>query len=96
MLRLQSNVPLPKTIRPSARGKRRKYPFEAMQIGDFFFVPSITTQQIYGHVWNTGKRLGKTFRTRLCYMAKDAAGDWKPCDQNDSGATLGVGVWRMS
>jgi glycerol uptake facilitator-like aquaporin len=95
MLRLQSNVPLPKTIRPTARGKRRKYPFEAMQIGSFFFVPGIQTQQIYGHVWNTGKRLGKTFRTRLCYM-REVKGEWQPCEADVTGATLGVGVWRVA
>lgn len=94
MLRLQSNVPLPRTIRPTARGRRRKYPFEAMQLDDFFFVPGISTQQIYGHVWNTGRKLGKVFKVRLSYMKQDAAGDWQPCDQTDVGATLGVGVWR--
>lgn len=93
MLRLQSNVPLPKTIRPTSRGKRRKYPFEAMQVGDFFFVPGITTSQIYGHVWNTGKRLNRTFKTRLCYM-RAVMGEWQPCDEHETGATLGVGVWR--
>jgi hypothetical protein len=95
MLRLQSNVPLPKTIRPTARGKRRKYPFEAMQVGDFFFVPGIETQQIYGHVWNTGRRLKKKFSTRLCYM-REVRGEWQPCDQTEVGATLGVGVWRTA
>jgi len=93
MLRLQSNVPLPKTIRPTSRGRRRKYPFEAMRVGDFFFVPGITTQQIYGHVWNTGRRLGRTFKTRLCYM-REELGQWQTCDENDPGAMLGVGVWR--
>lgn len=93
MLRLQSNVPMPRTIRPTAKGRRRKYPFEAMQVGDFFFVPGITTQQIYGHVWNTGRRLGRKFQTRLCYM-REVLGQWQICEAHDAGATLGVGVWR--
>lgn len=94
MLKLQSNVPLPRTIRPKARGRRRKYPFESMQVGSFFFVPGIKREQIYGHVWQVGKDLGMKFSTRLCYMVKDAAGNWQLCEQNDKGATLGVGVWR--
>jgi hypothetical protein len=38
MLQLQSNVPLPDGTR--ARGPRKKYPVERMQVGDFFFVPN--------------------------------------------------------
>ncbi len=94
MLKLQRNVPLPKTIRPTARGRRRKYPFESMVVGSFFFVPGITRDQIYGHVWSVGKQLKMKFACRLCYMRQDAAEEWKPCEQNDKGATLGVGVWR--
>ena len=94
MFKLQYNVPLPKTIRPRAKGRRRKYPFESMKIGSFFFVPGITREQIYGHVWQTGKDLGMKFSCRLCYMRQDAADDWQPCEQTDTGATLGCGVWR--
>lgn len=93
MLKLQQNVPLPRTIRPSARGRRRKYPFESMQVGSFFFVPGITRDQIYGHVWSVGKQLNVKFACRLCYMRK-VGEEWQPCDQNDRGSTLGVGVWR--
>ena len=94
MFKLQSNVPLPRTIRPRARGRRRKYPFESMQIGSFFFVPGIERNQIYGHVFKVGKELGMKFATRACHMQK--VGDaWQPCDQLEKGATLGVGVWRI-
>jgi hypothetical protein len=93
MFKLQSNVPLPRTIRPKARGRRRKYPFESMQIGSFFFVPGIAREQIYGHVYQVGKQLDMKFSTRVCYMVP-VGDDWQPCDQNDKGATLGVGVWR--
>lgn len=93
MLKLQSNVPLPRTIRPTARGRRRKYPFESMRVGSFFFVPGITRDQIYGHVWSVGKKLGMKFSCRLCYMIH-VGEEWRLCDQNDNGATLGVGVWR--
>jgi hypothetical protein len=95
MLKLQSNVPLPRTIRPRARGRRRKYPFESMQVGSFFFVPGIEPQQIYGHVYQVGKELNMKFSYRACYM-REVSEEWQSCDQNDKGATLGVGVWRIS
>lgn len=95
MFNLQSNVPVPKTIRPKLRGRRRKYQFESMQVGSFFFVPGIQRQQIYGHVWQVGKNLGMKFLVRLSYMKK-VSDDWQPCDQMDVGATLGVGVWRTA
>lgn len=94
MLKLQSNVPLPKTIRPRARGRRRKYPFESMQVGSFFFVPGITREQIHGHVWQVGKKINMKFSTRLCYM-RQVANEWQLCEQGDKGSTLGVGVWRV-
>jgi hypothetical protein len=94
MFKLQSNVPLPRTIRPRARGRRRKYPFESMRVGSFFFVPGITREQIYGHVWQVGKQLRMKFSTRACYM-RQVTGEWHLCeDPNEKGATLGVGVWR--
>ena len=93
MFKLQSNVPLPRTIRPTARGRRRKYPFESMQVGQFFFVPDKTRQQLYGHVHEVGKQLKMKFSTRVCYM-RQVNGEWQICDQNDTNATLGVGVWR--
>lgn len=95
MFNLQSNVAIPKTIRPTSRGRRRKYPFEAMQVGSFFFVPGKTRQQLYGHVWQVGKDLDMKFAVRLSYMRK-VLDDWQPCDQMDVGATLGVGVWRTA
>lgn len=94
MLRLQSNVPLPKSIRPTARGRRRKYPFEAMQIGDFFFVPGIKREQIHGHVWNVGRKLSRKFRVRVCYM-RERNERWEHCEADDLDAVLGVGVWRI-
>lgn len=94
MLKLQSNVPIPRTMRLRARGRRRKYPFEQMQVGSFFFVPGIERKQIYGHVWQVGKQLNMKFTVRLAYM-QQVAGEWCPCEQDDKGATLGVGVWRI-
>jgi hypothetical protein len=93
VFQLQSNIPLPRTIRPKAKGRRRKYPFESMQVGSFFFVPGIVREQIYGHVYHTGKQIGFKFAVRACYM-RHVSDEWQICEANDKGATLGVGVWR--
>lgn len=95
MFQLQSNIPLPKTIRPKAKGRRRKYPFESMQVGSFFFVPGIVREQIYGHVWQVGKQLNFKFAARAAYMRK-VGDEWQICERNDKGSTLGVGVWRTA
>lgn len=94
MLKLQHNVPVPPTIRPSARGKRRKYPFEAMQVGDMFFLPGKTRSQISGHLYNVNKQLGIKLQARLAYM-RERKGKWEPAEHDDPDASLGVGVWRV-
>jgi hypothetical protein len=93
MFELQQNVPMPPTIRPNARGRRRKYPFEQMTVGSMFFVPNKTRQQINGHIYTVSKQLGIKLRARLAYMRREKD-QWVPCDQLDEGAVLGVGVWR--
>lgn len=93
MFRLQSNVPIPKTIRPSARG-RRKYPLEQMKIGDMFFVPEKTVPQLSGYLLPEAKKLGIKLTSRLTYAKLDK-GTWSLCDEDDKGASLGVGVWRV-
>lgn len=94
MFKLQQNVPMPPTIRPTARGKRRKYPFEQMQVDDMFFVPDKTRAQINGHLYAVGRELGIKLKARLAYM-KQHKGEWVPAEHDEPGATLGVGVWRV-
>lgn len=94
MIKLQQNVPLPKTIRPNARGKRRKYPFEDMKVGSFFFLPGKKYSQIGGHLHVVSKQLGIKLQARVTYMCQDKKKQWQPCEETDPGATLGVGVWR--
>lgn len=95
MFQLQRNIPKPGTIRPNARGRRKKYPFESMAVGDMFFVPGKQKNTLGTHVTMVSKQLGRQFSTRLCYMRKDA-GKWSLCESADEGATLGIGVWRDS
>jgi hypothetical protein len=93
MFQLQRNVPIPSTIRPNAKGRRKKYPFEDMKVGDMFFVANKTKNTLGTHVSLVGKELGRTFATRLTYM-REHNGKWQPCEADEDGATLGIGVWR--
>jgi hypothetical protein len=86
-------VPIPPTIRPNARGRRKKYPFEDMEVGAMFFVPGKEKNTLGTHVSLVGKELGRAFVTRLTYMRK-IKGEWQLCEPDEQGATLGVGVWR--
>jgi hypothetical protein len=94
MIKLQHDVPLPKTIRPNARGKRRKYPFEEMEVGSFFFLPGKRYSQIGGHLHTVSKQLDIKLQARVTYMCQGSKKEWSPCEEGDAGATLGVGVWR--
>lgn len=91
------NVPLPSTAaNRKHRGRRRKYPFETMEIGDMFFIPGREKNNMTTHASAVGRQLERKFATRLVYMCKDKDGEWQPCSQDDKGATLGIGVWRES
>ena len=90
MLDVQEGIPLPPKKR---RRVRLKYPFESMEVGEFFFVPHKPTNNMAPYVSSVGKRLGKKFYTRHVHMKRTLAG-WEPCADDTKGAVLGVGVWR--
>lgn len=92
MYTIQHNVPLAKIRRGS--GRKRKYQFEEMGVGDFFFVPGAKRASLGTYVSRAGKDLGRKFRTIACYMRKTERG-WVEVEPTDSGAVEGVGVWRM-
>ncbi len=92
MHEVQSGVPIPKAMR-SSTGKRRKYPFEDMEVGDMFFVPDKKKNTLATHASTTGKALGRKFSTRLTFMKQTDDG-WVSCDPDDEDAVRGVGVWR--
>jgi hypothetical protein len=93
MLELQDNIPLPPPVRKPRKARRRKYPFEEMEIGQHFFVEGKTKNTLGTHVTTVGKQLGRTFSTRLCHMRQEG-GQWALCEPTDEGAVQGVGVWR--
>lgn len=90
---IHKNVPIPKAER-SAPPVRRKYPFEAMDVGDMFFVPHRTKNTLAIYASTIGRKLGRKYVTRLTHMVELDDG-WVPCDANDMGAVQGIGVWRV-
>lgn len=88
MLPVISGIPKPKSsIRATTSG--RKYPFRELAVGDMFFAPDRTKNNLGTLASLAGKKLGKLFSSRLLYMLDD-----KEVDANTEGAVLGIGVWR--
>jgi len=92
MYKIQDGVPKPKPVATSSR--RRKYPLDQLEVGQFFLVPHRTKNNLTTHVSTTGRKLGRTFSTRLLWMSQDENGDWQPAEEGDEGAVMGIGVWR--
>lgn len=88
------NVELP-PIRRANRRRRRKYPFETMNIGDMFFVPTKTRNLLTTQAASAAAQLGWKFSTRSVTM-KQVASAWVMCDETDPDATAGIGVWRIA
>lgn len=87
-------VPFPKTIRPNVKVKR-KYPYEELEVGDCFFIPGREKNTLSTHNSNVGKKLGRKFRAKLCWMRKGADGSWELSEEGAAGAVFGLGVWRF-
>ncbi len=92
MLQLQSNVPPPRR-RPIV-DRRRKYPFDGMQVGQFFFVEGKTRNTIRSYFSSAGRARGMKLTSRLIH-ARQVDGVWEECQPGDKGAAIGVGVWRV-
>lgn len=94
MHKIQKNVKVPKALRPRT-SSRRKYPFEEMAVNDMFFVPDKDRNTLAPHASTVGRELKRKFTTRLLYMRQLKNGSWEQCEPTDTGANLGVGVWRV-
>jgi hypothetical protein len=73
MLQLQSNVPPPR--RRPVIDRRKKYPFESMQVGHFFFVPGKTRNSIRTYFSTAGKQHGIQLTSKLIH-ARQIDGAW--------------------
>ena len=94
MYDLHKNVPVPKPDKRSPPVRRKKYPFEVMEVGDMFFIPAKTKNNLMSLASSKGKTLGRKFATRLTYMAESLDG-WKPAEKGSRGAVQGIAVWRI-
>jgi hypothetical protein len=90
MYTVQANIPKP-TVRKAR--PRRKYPLEEMQVGDSFFVPDRSKNNLMTFMSTEGTRLGRKFSTRLCWRKQSLEG-WVPCEAIEPGAVQGIGIWR--
>jgi hypothetical protein len=94
MLLLQRNVPPP--VKPPVTDKRKKYPVERMEIGDFFFVAQKRRGSIRTYFSALGKQHGIKLRSEQIHARReDETSTWKPCEPDTPGAVEGVGVWRI-
>lgn len=92
------NVPLPSAVVARVGGgRRRKYPFETLDVGEMFFVPDRVKNNITTYASAVGKKLGRKFATRLMHMRPTGKDDspWEVCAADDPLACLGIGVWRQ-
>jgi hypothetical protein len=94
MYKIQDGVPKPKPV-TSGSSRRRKYPLDQLEVGQFFLVPHRKKNNLTTHVSTTGRKLGRVFSTRLVWMREDKEqGDWVICEEGDENAVTGIGVWR--
>lgn len=76
-------------------GRPAKWPFENMEIGDFFFAPLVNPDSFVTMSNRWKRRLGRTFTTRQTW-ARRVDDEWQLCKEDDEGALRGVGCWRIS
>jgi hypothetical protein len=88
MLEIQNGPP------PARPFHARRYPFEKLEIGEWFFVPNKTGKSLYSHVSNVGKKLGRVFSTTQVYMREGPEG-WESCTEDEPGAVIGVCIRRL-
>lgn len=93
MLNLQRNVPPPTGRTLKDNDARKKYPFERMQVGDFFFVPKRRYSSIRTYFITAGQKHGIKLRSEQIF-ARQVNEQWTPCEKETPGAVSGVGVWR--
>lgn len=74
MIKIEKNVPIPNK---RGSGRKAKYPFSEMQIGDSFFTDNILPRALYqaAKLWN--KRSGKDYRWKAYKEGEFGARIWR-------------------
>ncbi len=86
----QKGVPLQS---PRHGPRPGKWPFDTMEVGDFFFSPR-TRNTLCAMASTRGAVLGRKFKTRMIWARPLFGGIWLPCVPETFGAVRGVGCWR--
>jgi hypothetical protein len=94
MYDIQKDVPVPK-LKRSRLPVRKKYKFEQMAVGDFFFVPNRAKNTMGTHTSSVSKKLGIKLITRMMFMRETLEG-WVECAPDAENAVRGIGVWRVA
>jgi len=89
IIEAQSGVTQP----PKRVIKRRRYPFDELEIGYMFFAPGAKINSMTSYASTQGRRLNMKFSTRAMTCLERMEG-WIPCNPDAEGAVAGVGVWR--
>lgn len=93
IIRTQRSTPVVRSARLHAIHET-KYPYSALEVGGMFFLPDRETNTMSSYTSRVGKRLGRKFRTRFCYMRNTRKG-WAACTERHPSAHLGIGIWRI-
>lgn len=94
MFAIQKAVPRPKALRSPGAVKRRKYPYEEMEVDDMFFIPNKEKNTVTTHMAAVGKKLERKYSSKLTYMVHVGDNVWLPAAADTPNAVLGIGVWR--
>ncbi len=94
MYDLIPGVPVRSVLRSLMAPRRSKYPFRDMAVGEMFFIPNRDVNNMSSRASTLGRLLKRRFTTRLVYMKLNRKKAWEPCQPDDYGAVLGIGVWR--
>lgn len=102
------SAPIPQTVRKSGAGRKQKYPFDALEVGQYFFVPATEKQpdpaKSLGSVVTTAN---KRYAVQTGEMKKNRKGEdvpklaytrkfiVRPINEEIDGEFVpGAGVWR--
>ena len=91
--RPQKATTTPMAVRRKFPPRKRKYPVDTMEVGEFFFVPNMEKNTLSTYASEAGRKLKRKFFTCMCYHRKTKAG-WEECDEAHPNAVKGVYVRR--
>ncbi len=75
--------------------RSRVYPYERLEINDFFFVPGREKNDLMVHTSKVGRRLARKFSTSHTYMHM-VHDQWIACEAGEPGAVLGILITRLA